>query len=101
MSYVVPIRPAALPAWRALNDALAAVEYDVPCEGRPDVWCAESPTPELVEYAERRCQLCPVRRECGAYADVANERNAVWGGTYRAAKVGRPATTNRTEERSA
>ena len=86
MSQIVPIRESAVPSWLALRGALEDAAYLVPCRSAPEIWSGDSMDPETVEYAERRCQLCPALTACATYADAAKERGAVWGGLYRPTK---------------
>lgn len=87
MTADVPIRKAALPVWLSLRDALDDVDHVVPCRSAPELWSSDSLDREVIEYAETRCQRCPIIRECSGYADAAGERGAVWGGRYRPTKT--------------
>lgn len=90
MTADVPIRKAALPVWLSLRDALDDVDHIVPCRSAPELWSADALDNEAIQYAETRCQRCPVLTPCAAYADAARERGAVWGGTYRPTKTSKP-----------
>ena len=69
---------AALPAWRALHDALAGVEP--PCSGAPGLWTG----PDMdAAAAVEGCERCSALAECAAYAEAAGEREGVWGGVWR------------------
>lgn len=84
MSWVVPIRPAALLAWRRLQEALDDAGPTA-CRDRIE-WI--SPDAASIEYAERRCAGCPVIRQCGDYADAGRERTGVWGGQSKTPRKG-------------
>ena len=78
-NHLIPIRPAAMDAWRALQDVLDDC-YSVPCNGRTE-WISESA--EDRAYAAGHCRGCPALTACGKYADAARERDRVWGGRDR------------------
>ena len=102
MSWVVPIRSTALPAWRRLQTALVDVDA-VPCRDRIEWISAEA---QDRQYAVAHCSRCPVLHQCGAYAQAAGERSGVWGGADRTPRKGAPPslpmfdTTTDTDQRS-
>lgn len=88
MSWTVPIRPAARPAWLRLQAAIDAAGPTV-CRDR-DEWISDND--EDREYAANHCGGCPVLRQCGEYADAAREREGVWAGVSRGAGKTQPTT---------
>ncbi|MGI8590800.1 MAG: WhiB family transcriptional regulator [Nakamurella sp.] len=81
MSWTVPIRPAVLPSWRALHEALDEVG-PVACRGADaDLWTSERADER--ESASHRCAGCPVIGACGNYATVAREKFGTWAGIDR------------------
>ena len=56
------------------------------CEGYADLFFPQQDLTH-VRAAVAICRTCPVVRECGEYADSRDERNGVWGGRNRAARV--------------
>jgi WhiB family redox-sensing transcriptional regulator len=74
--------------WHNLRDALDRVET-TPCVACPEVFFPEDyPDKETktyaVEVARALCSGCPVKNECFAYANEADERWGIWGGTLPA-----------------
>ena len=88
MTHLIPIRPAAMDAWRALQGVLDDC-HSVPCNGRTE-WISESA--EDREYAAGHCRGCPALTACGKYADAAKEVTGVWGGRDRTPEKRQPAT---------
>lgn len=81
MSHVVPIRPAALPSWRALHEALDAAG-PVACRGvSSDLWTSERADDR--QAAAYRCAGCPVIVPCAAYSAAAREKFGTWAGVDR------------------
>lgn len=102
------IRPAALPAFRRLLEALAATG-PTSCSADPDSWTTDhgaddraSDTTSL-EYIARLCRRCPVHAECAEFATANNETAGIWAGIDRTPRVGRPAaaSTRSTSEETA
>jgi len=89
VSHVVPIRPAALPAWRALQDVLDEVGGAVPCRGRNADWWTSN-NAEHREAAAYRCAGCPITMHCARYAEAAREKFGTWAGVDRTPQPGRP-----------
>lgn len=82
-----PKAPRARASRRRLDDALA-VEARMgrltPCQREPEVFTADGhDAASQRAEAARRCHSCPVLTECAEYADAADERWHVWGGTDR------------------
>lgn len=77
------IREAALPAWHALQAAIAE-RGPTPCADR-DEWTSDDP--RVRAYAAGHCARCPVLAECAAFADANHETRNVWAGTDRTPKV--------------
>lgn len=69
----------ALPAWEALNRALAG--YQPPCASSPDKWFTTSE--DDIRRAAARCRRCQVLGACGTYATAAREPAGVWAGVNR------------------
>lgn len=81
MSATVPIRSAALPAWKALQTALEDAG-PTPCRGPDaDLWTSERADER--EAAAYRCAGCPVIVPCAAYSAAARERFGTWAGVDR------------------
>lgn len=78
----VVVPPVAIPAWRALTDALHTATQPVPCTGLYGAWWT-SANPEEREAAAYRCITCPAIRECHEYAATAKEPSGVWAGIDR------------------
>lgn len=81
---LIGLRPAAVPAWRALIAAL--VELDrrgirTPCSQNPAAFVGADF--DRRHAAAKECGACPVRRLCGGFADANRERAHVWGGRDR------------------
>ena len=80
------IGPEAAPAWLSLCaalDRLTEAGRTPVCAAQPDQWSADAGAAARRDAAEA-CSYCPARRPCAAFADVADERFGVWGGTDRA-----------------
>lgn len=88
MSWTVPIRAAARPAWRALQAALEDAGPTA-CRDRIEWISADA---EERKYAVHHCVGCPVLRQCAAYAEAGREREGVWGGVDRGASKIQPMT---------
>lgn len=71
----VTIRASALPAWRALQQALRGVVP--PCARRAE-WISEDA--EERAYAAGHCQGCPALAACRAFAISNQEPAGVWAG---------------------
>lgn len=56
------------------------------CEGQADLFFPQGDLTH-VRKALAICRGCPVIRECGNYADERGEKNGIWGGRNRAARV--------------
>lgn len=98
MSAGLGIRPAAVPAFRALQQALARVD-PTPCASDPDSW-TDPPDAEVIEWAEHQCGRCPVINLCNTFATTNRERTgAVWAGRSRPITGGRPAAPRKDENR--
>lgn len=89
MSGILGVRADALPAWRALHDAISDAARPTPCRSEPDTW-ADPPTAELAATAAALCSRCPALEQCRAFADANNERAGVYAGQLRTPKRGRP-----------
>ncbi|ASN72018.1 putative transcription factor [uncultured Caudovirales phage] len=61
-------------------DGAACVGHD------PDMWFQDGRNPLITAEAEAICGSCPVRSECGTYAERVNPRGGIWAGeaSYRA-----------------
>ncbi|WP_353647959.1 WhiB family transcriptional regulator [Nakamurella sp. A5-74] len=94
MSAILGIRADALPAWRALHDAIADADRPTPCRSEPDTW-SDPATTELADYAATLCGRCPAVEQCRIFADLNREPAGVWAGALRAPRRGRPPTTRR------
>lgn len=82
----------AIPAWLALCaslDRLAGEGRRPVCVQRPEQWGPDATTAARRDAAEA-CGYCPALHACAAYADAANEKHGVWGGTDRSLR--RPKT---------
>ncbi len=82
---VLGIAPAAQPAWLALRyalDRLAERGRRPVCETRPDQWSADAHGTARRDAAEA-CMFCPALHPCASFAQAADERVGVWGGTDR------------------
>lgn len=98
MSWPVPIRPAALPAWHVLVDALSRTQAGaIPCNGRME-WSSDDQD-DRTEAAER-CAGCPATVACSNYATAAREKFGVWGGVDRtpSSQRAKPIITNDTRK---
>lgn len=73
---ILGIPPKAIPAWRALAQALDDCG-SVPCEGRAE-WTSESAEDRTA--AAHQCARCPVVQLCEAYVIAAKEKHGVWAG---------------------
>jgi Transcription factor WhiB len=96
MSYVVPLRAGAMPAWLHLQAVLESIDGRTPCRVDPEAWSGENTDPDVTEWCEFRCRSCPALEACDRYAAAARERHGVWGGLNRATKAGRPPAERRT-----
>jgi hypothetical protein len=76
---VLGIPPKAIPAWRALAEALDDCG-SVPCESRAE-WTSESA--EDRQAAAHQCARCPVLPLCSDYVSAAKEKYGVWAGKDR------------------
>lgn len=67
-------------AYVALREALREA-HGAPCQDRRggDLWFSIIPADQAA--ALTACTTCPVLAHCASYADVADERWGVWGGT--------------------
>jgi WhiB family redox-sensing transcriptional regulator len=54
------------------------ISASLPCQAKPDLWFAESPTD--LELAKPFCVACPARSPCLAAALTRQEPCGVWGG---------------------
>lgn len=80
----VGLRDAATSAWRALVAALIhldALGIRTPCDEDPAAFLGEDV--ELRRQAAKSCGLCPIRRQCGAFAEANRETVGVWAGKDR------------------
>jgi len=82
---VLGIAPETMPAWTALCvalDRLAEAGRTPVCSARPEQWGPDVPAAARRDAVEA-CHYCPAMHPCAAYADAADERFGVWGGTDR------------------
>lgn len=90
MSTSLGIRPAALPALRALLAAIGE-SGPTPCMANPDAWTGDV-EPDMTEAAVELCVgWCPVLTQCGNFATANRETAGIWAGKDRTPRSGRPA----------
>lgn len=80
----VGLRDDARPAWRALVAALVDLDklgVRTPCDENSTSFLGDDLDVRL--QAAKRCGLCPIRLQCGTFADANRERVGVWGGRDR------------------
>lgn len=65
-----------LDAWMHLQSFFARGEV-TPCHSRPE-WTSNRKADK--ELAIRLCDSCPAKHACAQFAEVNNERGAIWGG---------------------
>ncbi len=92
------IAPDAIPAWLALClalDRLAERGRRPVCESSPNQWSGDVRATARRDAAEA-CMFCPALHPCASYAQAADERHGVWGGTDRGLRPTptRPKETN-------
>lgn len=85
----IGLRASARRAWRALVAAL--VELDslgvrTPCDEDPVAFLGDDFDQRA--QAAKRCGLCPIRSECGDFADKQRVTHGVWGGRDRTRGAG-------------
>jgi Transcription factor WhiB len=60
------------------------------CFGFEDMFANSKPSPRTVLATVRAfCDRCPVRDECGDYADVTEATWGIWAGEWRGKRNGR------------
>ncbi len=57
------------------------------CVGFVDTFFPPNPTRATTRQAVAICHTCPVIRQCGEYADTTREKEGVWGGRKRGARL--------------
>jgi hypothetical protein len=73
------ITSAAVPAWRALSQALT--DRVPPCADDPELWHSRASSD--IAAAREACRTCHAFTACDDYATAANEVVGVWAGVDR------------------
>lgn len=67
-------------AWMTLQNCIEEVGQDhLPCSQAPDLYHPSQEDRYYAILAQKACDKCPIKAQCGAYA-IRYEQDGIWGG---------------------